>query len=424
MEKLSNSLNPKPKSPATDHSPSTSDPLFFSAVLSSLSFLFPRLTDPLSPTYMESLKTKNPIPTGAMNTNLNPPQKTHPNMKRNQGTGNQKAQDTGKQAANTSHQVSSWADRVRVTNSSTRFSLEKIPKQPQGRRLTIPEELMSANSSQWTRCLVGFFPGSRPPYHMVNSMATRVWQLLGLEHTMTTGEGFYLFRLRDEEAVQEVLDRGSWMFGGKSLVLQQWHPHFKFDKNQITTIPVWLRLRGLPFPLWTKAGLSLVASMVGRPLSCDESTFSCKRLEYARVCVEVDVAHPFVHNFELEIPQSSDTVKVDVEYEWKPSRCKTCKVYGHCCKEVEPQPEAIDGINPTAAGLERPQMTTIEGQVPLLSWTTFKIQIPTTRQITMLSWTNFQIPTTQQINCHPSYTTQSPKKAKPPRHKPRTPSHP
>ncbi|KAJ6412575.1 hypothetical protein OIU84_005591 [Salix udensis] len=273
------------------------------------------------------------------------------------------APDTGKQAANTSKQASSWADRVRVTDSSTRFSLEKISRHNQGNRLTIPEELMSANSSQWTRCLVGFFPGSRPPYHMVNSMATRVWQHLGLEHTMTTGDGFYLFRLRDEEAVQEVLDRGPWMFGGKSLVLQQWHPHFKFDRNQITTIPVWLRLRGLPFPLWTKAGLSLVASMVGRPLSCDESTFSCKRLEYARVCVEVDAAHPFVHNFELEISQSGDTVRVDVEYEWKPSRCKTCKVYGHCCKEVETQTVDVDEINPTVAGLERPQANTTEGQV-------------------------------------------------------------
>ncbi|KAJ6370628.1 hypothetical protein OIU76_028835, partial [Salix suchowensis] len=284
-------------------------------------------------------------------------------MNRNHGTGNQKAQDTGNQAANTSHQASSWADRVRVTDASTRFSLEKIPMQPQGRRLAIPEELMSANSRQWTRCLVGFFPGSRPPYHMVNSMATRVWKHLGLDHTMTTGDGFYLFRLRDEEAVQEVLDRGPWMFGGKSLVLQQWHPHFKFDKNQITTIPVWLRLRGLPFPLWTKAGLSLVASMVGRPLSCDESTFSCKRLEYARVCVEVDAAHPFVHNFELEIPQSSDTVRVDVEYEWKPSRCKSCKVYGHCCKEVEAQTVAVEGINTTVAGPERTQANTTEGQV-------------------------------------------------------------
>uniref|UniRef100_A0A6N2MT43 Uncharacterized protein n=1 Tax=Salix viminalis TaxID=40686 RepID=A0A6N2MT43_SALVM len=103
--------------------------------------------------------------------------------------------------------------------------------------------------------------------------------------------------------------------------------------------------------------------MVGRPLSCDESTFSCKRLEYARVCVEVDAAHPFVHNFELEFSQSGDTVRVDVEYEWKPSRCKTCKVYGHCCKEVETQTVDVDEINPTAAGLERPQANTTEGQV-------------------------------------------------------------
>ncbi|KAJ6387022.1 hypothetical protein OIU78_016868 [Salix suchowensis] len=49
--------------------------------------------------------------------------------------------------------------------------------------------------------------------------------------------------------------------------------------------------------------------MVGRPLSCDEHTFSCKRLDFARLCVEVDVAHPFVHSFEMDTPLSKDPIK-------------------------------------------------------------------------------------------------------------------
>ncbi|KAJ6867749.1 hypothetical protein NC652_038827 [Populus alba x Populus x berolinensis] len=98
------------------------------------------------------------------------------------------------------------------------------------------------------------------------------------------------------------------MFGGKNIILQQWHPRFQFDKSKISTLPVWIRLHGLPFPLWSKQGLSLAASMVGRPLSCDESTHTCTRLEYARLCVE------------------------------KPSHCDKCKVFGHSC----PSPPAPD----------------------------------------------------------------------------------
>jgi hypothetical protein len=62
------------------------------------------------------------------------------------------------------------------------------------------------------------------------------------------------------------------MFGGKAIILQKWHSGFVFDMNKITKIPVWIQIYDLPFPLWTKEGLSEVASMVSQPLSCDELT--------------------------------------------------------------------------------------------------------------------------------------------------------
>lgn len=71
--------------------------------------------------------------------------------------------------------------------------------------------------------------------------------------------------------------------------------------------------------------------MVGRPLSCDELTYNCTRLEYARLCVEVDATMPFVHSFEIESPLFVAPLVVIVDYEWKPSRCEKCNVFGHCC---------------------------------------------------------------------------------------------
>ncbi|KAJ6897578.1 hypothetical protein NC652_024398 [Populus alba x Populus x berolinensis] len=46
--------------------------------------------------------------------------------------------------------------------------------------------------------------------------------------------------------------------------------------------------------------------MAGRPLSCDEQTYNCTRLDYARVCVEVDATLPFIHHFEMESSLSED----------------------------------------------------------------------------------------------------------------------
>ena len=196
--------------------------------------------------------------------------------------------------------------------------------------------------------MVGFFPGFKMPYHIVNTIASRVWRKCGLEDVMTIANGYMLFCFKSEEEMQAVLEKGPWMFGGKTIILQQWHPRFCFDKSKITTLPVWIRIHGLPFPLWSKQGLSLDASMVGRPLSCDEQTYKCTRLEYARVCVEIDASLPFVHRYEIDSPLSSDPISIDVEYEWKPSRCDRCKIFGHSCssKPAPPTQENDQAQNP------------------------------------------------------------------------------
>lgn len=122
------------------------------------------------------------------------------------------------------------------------------------------------------------------------------------------------------------------MFGRKNITLQQWHPKFLFDKNKISTLPVWIRLHGLPFLSWT--------NMVGKPLSCDEQTYNYTRLEYARVCVEIFAALPTVHKFEIVSPLSSEPIPAEIDYEWKPPRCDQCKIFCHCCPlTLDPTPK-------------------------------------------------------------------------------------
>ncbi|KAG5245701.1 DUF4283 domain-containing protein [Salix suchowensis] len=181
--------------------------------------------------------------------------------------------------------------------------------------------------------MVGFFPGYKMPFHAAKSIARRAWEGYGLEQVMTMDAGFLIFRFKQESDMQEVLAKGPWMFGGKHIALQQWHPRIQFEKNKIKSIPVWIRLYGLPFPLWTTEGLSRAASMVGKPLSCDAPTYNSTRLDYARVCVEVTADEDFIHQFELQTPLSSMPTTVRIEYEWKPTRCTTCYTYGHSCKK-------------------------------------------------------------------------------------------
>ncbi|KAB5552696.1 hypothetical protein DKX38_010007 [Salix brachista] len=229
----------------------------------------------------------------------------------------------------------SWAEKVRVSDSSTRCHLDHLPRQPTGSILRIPENMILANVDKWKNSMVGFFVSYKMPYHAVCSIANRVWKEHGLEKVSVLDNGFMVFRFASEEGMKEVLAKGPWMFGGKSILLQQWQPGFKFDKNKIRHLPVWARLQGLPFPLWNKQGLSMAASMIGKPIACDEATIQCNRLEYARICIELDANIPLVHQFQVTSSLSEDPITVDVLYEWKPARCQSCRVFGHTCKNKE-----------------------------------------------------------------------------------------
>ncbi|KAL0295567.1 UNVERIFIED_CONTAM: hypothetical protein Sangu_3195000 [Sesamum angustifolium] len=109
-------------------------------------------------------------------------------------------------------------------------------------------------------------------------------------------------------AMEEVIEGGPWLYLGQPIVLQKWEPGMVLRKLKHTEVPVWIKLRHLPVELWTTEGLSTVASGIGRPLYPDAITRACTRLDFARVCVMLNV---------------------DVEYEWLPPKCKQCVSLGH-----------------------------------------------------------------------------------------------
>ncbi|KAL0449606.1 UNVERIFIED_CONTAM: hypothetical protein Slati_1517000 [Sesamum latifolium] len=82
-----------------------------------------------------------------------------------------------------------------------------------------------------------------------------------------------------------------------------------------------------------EAGLSTVASGVGKPLYTDAITCSCARLDYARVCVMLDYNAKLPKHIVVMLPSNDEgqttPYKVDVEYEWIPSKCVRCRALGH-----------------------------------------------------------------------------------------------
>ena len=108
---------------------------------------------------------------------------------------------------------------------------------------------------------------------------------------------------------------------------------------------------------WTPEDLSYIASAVGIPLYADSSTEAYTRMNYARVCVEIDASKQLVHEFYLQAPsRNTDTSPrcstVRVVYQWKPKMCSLCKVFGHSTNVCTSQTSSADGPMETNKNIE------------------------------------------------------------------------
>ncbi|KAL2224834.1 UNVERIFIED_CONTAM: hypothetical protein Sindi_2937200 [Sesamum indicum] len=169
---------------------------------------------------------------------------------------------------------------------------------------------------------VGYFLGKRPYFHHLKEFAMSVWPELK--------------EFKSVAAMEDVIEGGPWLFQWQPIVLQKWEPGMVLRKLQHTQVPVWIKLRHLPVEFWTEEGLSTVASGVGKPLYLDAITRACTRLDFARVCVMVDVTSNLPKHIIIMNPDEDggeSPCKVDVEYEWLPQKCKSCMTLGHSAKD-------------------------------------------------------------------------------------------
>ncbi|KAL0373954.1 UNVERIFIED_CONTAM: hypothetical protein Sradi_3311100 [Sesamum radiatum] len=151
--------------------------------------------------------------------------------------------------------------------------------------------------------------------------------------------------------MEEVIEGGPWLFLGQPIVLQKWEPGMVLRKLKHTQVLIWIKLRHLPVELWTDEGLSTVVSGIGRPLYPDAIMRACTRLDFAYVCVLLDISSKLPKHIVIMVPQEDGhetACKVDVEYEWLAPKCNPCISVGHAtkaCPANKPPKPAISGLN-------------------------------------------------------------------------------
>ncbi|GJY96006.1 RNA-directed DNA polymerase, eukaryota, reverse transcriptase zinc-binding domain protein, partial [Tanacetum coccineum] len=199
-----------------------------------------------------------------------------------------------------------------------------------------------AINARFANTAYGFFLGKKVAYPVVANYVRNTWGKYGLVRSMfSSSNGLFSFQFSSMHGLDAMLENGPWFIQNNPLILKKWH----LDENllkDVSTISVWVKLHGVPVTAFSEDGLSAIATKLGTPLMLDSYTSdmcmqSWGRSSYARVMIELRADVELKDNIVVAMPKITReghyTCNVRVEYEWKPPRCSSCKVFGHIHEE-------------------------------------------------------------------------------------------
>ncbi|KAK8492712.1 hypothetical protein V6N13_034819 [Hibiscus sabdariffa] len=169
-----------------------------------------------------------------------------------------------------------------------------------------PSEVFNEGVSNWKLSLVGQFIGAAPNFVALRRIVASLW---------------------GKDALTK----------HKPLILRKWEPNLQRLDFDLTHMPVWVQLYNVPLELYSKLGLSYIASGLGVPLYMDSITASREKFEFAKVCVEVPAGVRLPRAIPVKMRDKS-VVTVKVKVPWMPASCSSCKSFGHSeklCSEVK-----------------------------------------------------------------------------------------
>ncbi|GKA90350.1 zinc knuckle CX2CX4HX4C containing protein, partial [Tanacetum coccineum] len=154
----------------------------------------------------------------------------------------------------------------------------------------------------------------------------------GLKRIMMNTKGFFFFKFNTYAGLEAVLEGGPWTIRKSPIILKKWSMDTSLLKEELTRIPIWVKLHDVHIQVFEEDGISLIATFIGKPAMLDSYTSSmCNdswgRSSFARCLIKVNSEANLVDVVIIGIPSltgdgfTKETIRV--KYEWRPPRCDT-----------------------------------------------------------------------------------------------------
>ncbi|KAF3598900.1 hypothetical protein F2Q69_00034525 [Brassica cretica] len=230
-------------------------------------------------------------------------------------------------------QSQTYASKAKILSDRSLKCLAPTTSSPEGKpRVLVPDAVFARGAALHKEYIVGSFLGKMPDYGPIQSVLNFMWgkgskleiHLQPLKHSM-------LVKVPNDYIRSKILEKRLWYVDTAMFYVSQWGENPTVSYPEITSIPLWAHLRGVPFDLRTKEGLILAAGLVGEPIETDDYTKNVSSLNFAHVKVEANLCKPLPTAGEL-MRENSEIIDVDIDYPWTPPLCSHCCRIGHIVK--------------------------------------------------------------------------------------------
>ncbi|KAJ0955350.1 hypothetical protein HanPSC8_Chr01g0001871 [Helianthus annuus] len=218
--------------------------------------------------------------------------------------------DTGIGASSSNmQQPMSYANVLQARKEEVRVNFRKMESDEvlEGAEVVIPLASVKQVTERFSNTLYGYFLGKRLAFPVVDYFVKQNWKKYGLNRLMMNSKGFFFFKFKDKKGIDQLLEDGPWMIRNVPIILKEWSPSVTVEKEEITTVPVWVKMHDVPLPAFTEDGLSLLASRIGTPKMLDSYTAtmcmeSWGRSSFARALIDVHASNDLKTSITMAIP--------------------------------------------------------------------------------------------------------------------------
>ncbi|KAK9018022.1 hypothetical protein V6N11_001012 [Hibiscus sabdariffa] len=183
--------------------------------------------------------------------------------------------------------------------------------------------------------------GRRIGYNTLRTKIYEIWKPQQALRLMDIENDYFLVTFKLRSDFLKVLAGGPWTIFGHYLTVQQWSSDFSTSSPYPTKVMVWIRLPGLPVPLYKKSLIEEIGESIGHVIKLDSQTEWGRRGRFARLAISVDLSKPLVSKIMV-----NGKIQL-IEYESLPLICFHCSRYGHAqdtCPVLLPAPVSAEPV--------------------------------------------------------------------------------